>query len=159
MNKLYKTQQRPGLLETNINEGINPTLHTTTQADFKQIDFSRDPNEENILYNKLRRVNIQYGEHQPEYETANRRYGSLRNTMKNTGFTSPQAFKQDKDIENKLKQSYVTLGDRDHQGAFFSSTQKTFFNEKGKGEREPTIQTKDKTLASNFSIGGTNNKF
>jgi hypothetical protein len=42
--------------------------------------------------------------------------------MKTTGFTSPQMFKQDKDIENKLKQSYVTLGDSDLQGAFFSST-------------------------------------
>jgi hypothetical protein len=56
------------------------------------------------------------------YETANRRYGSLRNTMKTTGFTSPQMYKQDKDIENKLKQSYVTLGDSELQGAFFSST-------------------------------------
>jgi len=46
------------LLETNINEGANPPLHTTTQADFKVIDFSRDQQEENILYNKLRRVNI-----------------------------------------------------------------------------------------------------
>jgi hypothetical protein len=90
---MSKRNQRPGLLETNINEGCNPPLHTTTQADFKNIDFSRDQQEENILYNKLKRVNIQYGEHQPVYETANRRYGSLRNTMKNTGFTSPQAFR------------------------------------------------------------------
>jgi hypothetical protein len=90
---MLKRNQRPGLLETNINEGSNPPLHTTTQADFKNIDFSRDQQEENILYNKLKRVNIQYGEHQPVYETANRRYGSLRNTMKNTGFTSPQAFR------------------------------------------------------------------
>ncbi len=78
--------------------------------------------------------------------------------MKTTGFTSPQMFKQDKDIENKLKQSYVTLGDSDLQGAFFSSTQKTFFNEKGKGEREATVQNNDKTNASNFSIGGSNNQ-
>ena len=42
--------------------------------------------------------------------------------MKSSGFTSPLAFRQDKDIENKLKQSYVTLGDQDLQGAFFSST-------------------------------------
>lgn len=80
-------------METNINEGTNPQMHSTTQADFKTNEFSRDGNAEGILYSKLRRVNIQYGEHQPVYETANRRYGSLRNTMKNTGFTSPAIFK------------------------------------------------------------------
>jgi hypothetical protein len=76
-------------METNINEGMGPPLHTTTQADFKKIRFSRDPQEENILYSKLRKVNIQYGEHAPVYESANRRYGSLRNTMKNSGLTTP----------------------------------------------------------------------
>jgi hypothetical protein len=106
----------------------------------------------------LRKVNIQYGEHAPVYESANRRYGSLRNTMKNSGLTTPVSVQaQEKEIEKKLKQSYVTLGDNDLSKAFFSSTQKTFFNEKGKGEREPTVQNKDKTLASNFSLGGPNN--
>jgi hypothetical protein len=57
------------------------------------IDFSRDQQQENILYNKLKKVSIQYGEHQPVYETANKRYGNLRNTMKNSAFTSPQAFR------------------------------------------------------------------
>ena len=79
--------------------------------------------------------------------------------MKNTGLTTPVVAQAEKEIENKLKQSYVTLGDADLAKAFFSSTQKSFFNEKGKGEREPVVQTKDKTLASNFSLGGPNNLF
>jgi hypothetical protein len=33
-------------------------MHTTTQAEFKQTGFSRDQNEEALLYSKLRRVNI-----------------------------------------------------------------------------------------------------
>ena len=42
--------------------------------------------------------------------------------------------------------------------AYFAATSKTFFNEKGSGEREPTIQTSEKQNASNFQIGGTNNQ-
>jgi len=65
----------------------------------------------------------------------------------------------DKDIEARLKQSYVALGDDALANAYFNSTQQTFFKEKGPGERDPIIQTKEKTLAHNFSIGGSNNLF
>jgi hypothetical protein len=42
----------------NIGEGMNPPMHTTTQADFKKGHFTRDTKEENLLYSKLRNVNI-----------------------------------------------------------------------------------------------------
>lgn len=115
-------------------------MHTTTQAEFKTGQFSRDQNEESILYSKLRRVNIKYGEHIPVYETVNRKYGSQRNTAKQSGLTSPSILHQsqnnvrmDKDIEARLKQSYVALGDDMLANAYFNSTQQTFFNEKGHG--------------------------
>jgi hypothetical protein len=62
-------------------------------------------------------------------------------------------------IQDKLKQSYVSLGDEGLANAYFSSTQQTFFSDKGPGEREANVQSKEKTLASNFSIGGSNNHF
>jgi hypothetical protein len=67
---------RSHLNKINLGEGVSPPMHTTTQAEFKVGSFSRDQNEESILYNKLRRVNIKYGEHIPVYESANRKYGS-----------------------------------------------------------------------------------
>lgn len=134
-------------------------MHTTTQAEFKQTDFSRDPQEETILYSKLRRVNIQYGEHLPLYESANKRYGSLRNSAKAASFTNPMSktYKNDKDIEGILKKSYVKIGNEELANAYFAATSKTFYNEKGQGDRDPVVQTKEKTLASNFSLGGSNN--
>ena len=40
-----------------------------------------------MLYSKLRKVNIKYGEHVPVYESANRKYGNIRNNQK-SHFTS-----------------------------------------------------------------------
>ena len=68
------------------------------------MNFSRDNQEEGILYNKLRRVNIKYGEHVPVYESANKKYGSCRNSYKQSGLTSPSVIQSlDKDIEKRLK--------------------------------------------------------
>jgi len=89
-------------------------MHTTMQTEYKHQDFSRDQNEEHVLYSKLRRVNIKYGEHIPVYESASRKYGSFRNSAKQSGLTSPAAMHTtDPDIEGRLKQSYVKLGDSD----------------------------------------------
>lgn len=143
----------------NIGEGVSPPMHTTTQAEFKPTGFSRDTNEEAILYGKLRRVNIKYGEHVPVYESANRKYGSNRNHLRNSGLTTPAAFRQDKEIEARLKQSYVALGESELANAYFNSTQQTFFADKGPADRDPPVQSKGKTLAHNFSIGGSNNMF
>ena len=73
---------RAQLNKINLGDGTSPPMHTTTQAEFKVGQFSRDQNEESVLYSKLRRVNIKYGEHVPVYESANRKYGSQRNTAK-----------------------------------------------------------------------------
>jgi hypothetical protein len=136
-------------------------MHTTTQAEFKQTGFSRDQGEEAILYSKLRRVNIQYGEHVPVYESANKRYGSLRNSAKVATITSPMSSKTIKegDLEGFLKSSYVKIGNDELSNAYFAATSKTFFNEKGSGERDPVVQTSEKQMASNFNIGGTNGHF
>lgn len=110
----------------------------------------------------MRTVNIKYGEHVPVYESANRKYGSYRNSIRQSGLTSPNVLNTNaaKDIEHRLKQSYVQLGDAELQNAYFNSTQKTFFAEpKGVGEREPVMQNKGKTLAHNFSLGGSNGMF
>jgi hypothetical protein len=72
-------QSRTQLDKINLGEGVSPPMHTTTQAEYKQTGFSRDNKEENLLYSKLRRVNIKYGEHVPVYESLNRKYGSNRN--------------------------------------------------------------------------------
>jgi hypothetical protein len=50
----------------------------------------------------------------------------------------------------------VNLGE---DPVFFSSTQKTFYQEKGQGEREPVVQNSNKTNAHHFTIGGSNNQF
>jgi hypothetical protein len=136
-------------------------MHTTTQAEFKQTGFSRDQGEEAILYSKLRRVNIQYGEHIPVYQSANRRYGSLRNSAKVAHLTAPLSSKtiKEEDLEGFHKSSYVRIGNEDLANAYFAATSKTFFNEKGQGERDPVIQTSEKQMSSNFSIGHPNNQF
>lgn len=148
-------------------DGMSPPMHTTTQADFKRGQFTRDTKEENVLYSKLRHVNITYGEHVPVYESANRRYGSLRN-HKIALTTTPHIassntpggnFNANGEMEARLKQSYVTLGDDALANAYFSSTQKTFFQEKGAGEREAVVQNSNKTNAHHFTIGGSNNLF
>jgi hypothetical protein len=51
----------------------------------------------------------------------------------------------------------VKIGNEELANAYFAATSKTFFNEKGSGERDPVVQTSEKQMASNFSIGGTNN--
>jgi hypothetical protein len=64
VNKLNSTggsfhkHSRSYMNKINIGEGMNPPMHTTTQADFKQGHFTRDTKEENLLYSKLRNVNI-----------------------------------------------------------------------------------------------------
>jgi len=136
-------------------------MHTTTQAEFKQTGFSRDQNEEAVLYSKLRRVNIQYGEHIPAYESANKRYGSLRNSANLAAITAPISSKtiKEADLENFMKSSYVKIGNEEMASAYFAATSKSFFNEKGSGERDPIVQTSEKQMASNFTIGGSNNQF
>lgn len=101
---------RVGLNKINLGEGVSPPMHTTNQAEFKNNSFSRDQSEETILYNKLKRVNIKYGEHVPVYETANRKYGSQRNNGKYSGLTSPNVLQQSQsyyreanEIEGRLK--------------------------------------------------------
>jgi hypothetical protein len=66
-------------------------------------------------------VSIKYGEHVPVYESANRKYGTLRN-MKPAYKTTSTIYGPNDDIEQRLKQSNVTLGDEALQNAFFSST-------------------------------------
>ena len=41
---------RTYLDKINIGEGVSPPLHTTTQAEFKEAQFTRDPKLENVLY-------------------------------------------------------------------------------------------------------------
>jgi len=146
-NPSLHRHSRSFMNKINIGDGMSPPMHTTTQAEFKRGQFTRDAKEENVLYSKLRHVNITYGEHVPVYESANRRYGSLRNskialtTTPNIASSSGGLgnFNANGEIEARLKQSYVTLGDDSLANAFFSSTQKTFYQEKGAGEREPVV--------------------
>ena len=133
-------------------------MHTTAHTEFTNNGFSRDSQEESILYSKLRKVNIQYGEHIPVYETVNKKYGSFRNSNKISASTSPN-MKGSDTIEQRMKQSNVSLGETDLVNAYFNSTQQQFFSDKGKGEREPTVQCLEKTLAHNFNLGGSNNIF
>lgn len=142
--------------KTNIGEGINGPMHTTAHTEFTDNGFSRDSIEESLLYSKLRKVNIQYGEHIPVYSPVNKKYGSFRNC--NSHSTTPHMKGADT-IEQRMKASNVSLGDTDLVNAYFNSTQQDFFTNKGKGEREPTVQSADKTLAHNFNLGGTNNLF
>jgi hypothetical protein len=139
----FNTRQnsRANLNKINLGEGMTPPMHTTTQAEFKNIGFSRDQQEEAILYSKLRRVNIQYGEHAPVYESANKRYGSLRNTTKHASITGPIPSKTIKegDLEGFMKSSYVRIGNEELANAYFAATSKTFFNEKGSGDRDPVV--------------------
>lgn len=73
--------------------------------------------------------------------------------------TQPYSIKTIKegDLEGFHKSSYVKIGNEEMANAYFAATSKTFFNEKGSGDREPVVQTSDKQNASNFSIGGSNN--
>ena len=71
-----RKHSRTYMNKINLGEGTNPPMHTTTQAEFQTMGPTRDNQEESILYNKLRRVNIKYGEHIPIYESANKKYGS-----------------------------------------------------------------------------------
>jgi len=86
------------------------------------------------------------------YESANKKYGHLRNSAKINSITQPINSKviKEADLENFLKSSYVKIGNEEMANAYFAATSKTFFNEKGSGEREPTIQTSEKQNASNF---------
>jgi hypothetical protein len=63
------------------------------------------------------------------------------------------------DLENFMKSSYVKIGNEEMASAYFAATSKSFFNEKGSGERDPIVQTSEKQMASNFTIGGSNNQF
>ena len=94
------------------------------------------------------------------YEGANRRYGSLRNSAKVNSITGPIPSRTIKegDLENFMKSSYVKIGNEEMANAYFAATSKSFFNEKGQGERDPVVQTSEKQMASNFTIGGTNNQ-
>jgi hypothetical protein len=112
---------RTFLDKINIGEGVSPALHSTTQAEFKETKFTRDPKEENVLYQKLQKVSIKYGEHIPVYESANRKYGTLRNN-KPAFKTTSNIHGPNDDIKQRLKQSYVSIGDEALQSAFFSST-------------------------------------
>lgn len=93
--RIFEKKVNPGrasraqMNKINLGEGLNPPMHTTTHAEFTSQGFSRDTKEESILYSKLRKVNIQYGEHVPIYESASRKYGTGRNGSKTTGMTSP----------------------------------------------------------------------
>lgn len=151
-----KANNRMEVNKTNIGEGINGPMHTTAHTEFTDNGFSRDSIQESLLYSKLRKVNIQYGEHIPVYSPANKKYGSFRNGHSQS--TTPHMKGADT-IEQRMKSSNVSLGETDLVNQYFNSTAQDFFTNKGKGEREPTMQSADKTLAHNFNLGGTNNLF
>eukprot|EP00347_Sterkiella_histriomuscorum_P008878 403343401 len=133
-----------------IGDGQSYPMTTSAQLQFKAHNATPQGLDKELLKN-LRSAHFQLGQHPAQYESANQGYG---------GFKQPNSPTQlDQNIQKKLRNSSLEIGDKSMGGAFYQTTYKINNAPKNLQDAKPLPTNNNRSFQSNFQIGGENNKF